>query len=154
MNPDRNRRARGRAHRAPSERLHHDDEANFFFSDRTSRHRRADQKARQLCRQVYRTLSGGLAGTSAGEGDAVLGDLAVHSVVPAPNASRLLVNVYLTTSAQVDLQLLRDRLERATPRLRAEVAGAIVRKRAPELVFNIVPAGTGEVGHPSKKLLS
>ena len=41
--------------------------------------------------------------------------------------------------------MIRERLARAAGRLRSEVAAAIVRKRAPELSFNLLPASAGEV---------
>ena len=99
--------------------------------------RKAEQKARQLCRQVYRTLSVALPGC----GDEVLQDLTVIAVDPAPDAGHLLVTV--ATSHACDdghpraLHEVLDRLSRAAGRLRAEVARDIVRKRAPELTFRV-----------------
>jgi ribosome-binding factor A len=116
--------------------------------DRTRR-KHGDYKTLQLCRQVFRALSGGLSGENDGDeqaGDDVLRDLAVHSVLPAPDATRLLVNVYLTSPPPHPApDVIRGRLARAAGRLRAEVAAAIVRKRAPELTFNLLPAAPGEV---------
>ena len=103
-----------------------------FF--RRSGSRKADQKARQLCRQVYRTLSVALAGC----GDEVLQDLTVVSVDPAPDAGHLLVTVSAGTGTLPDVL---GRLGRAGGRLRSEVARDIVRKRAPELSFRVLPCG-------------
>ena len=108
-----------------------------FF--RRSGSKKADQKARQLCRQVYRTLSVALPGCS----DEVLQDLTVVSVDPAPDAGHLLVTVSAGAGAggPVTLPDLLDRLGRANGRLRSEVARDIVRKRAPELAFRVLPRG-------------
>ena len=68
--------------------------------------------------------------------DPVLQDLSVSKVLPAPDASRLLV--LLTTGAEAEsLPHILDRLERVRGRLRSEVAAAITRKRAPELLFHL-----------------
>ena len=98
------------------------------------RHRKPDYKTMQLCRQVQRALSLTLAGEC---NDDVLRGVYVESVVPAPDATHLLVRVIVppangpaTTLAQV-LQSL----ESAKGTLRAAVARAITRKRAPELSF-------------------
>lgn len=110
------------------------DGSDFF---RHSGNKKADRKARQLCRQVFRTLTVALAGC----GDERLQDLLVLSVDPAPDAGRLLVTVSPGTgSDDVAIADLLERLNRATGRLRAEVAAAIVRKRAPELLFRVMPA--------------
>jgi ribosome-binding factor A len=106
---------------------------------------KSDRKVLQLCRQVQRAISFTLGGECR---DPVLQDLVVESVTPAPDASRLAVMVYLAESAQeaeeagnpppVSFVELLERLERAKPLFRREVAAAITRKRAPELVFQIV----------------
>ncbi len=91
-----------------------------------------DRKARQLCRQIERTLHSVLAESR----DDVLRDLMVESVEPAPNTSRLLVTVTsLETDARTEIVLAH--LDRATPRLRAEIATAIQRKRLPELAYRV-----------------
>ena len=139
----RNRRARGRAPHAPDQDafLQLNETTGSSFS--TGRHKRADHKTRQLCRQVFRALSGGLAGEAS---DDILLALAVHSVVPAPDASRLLVNVYVAAPPPHPArEVIHERLNRAAGRLRAEVAAAIVRKRAPELSFNLLATDPGEV---------
>jgi ribosome-binding factor A len=93
-----------------------------------------NRKALQLCGQVARTL----AGVFAECGDDVLRELVVESVVPAPNASRLLVTVYLGPGAEeVATPTVEERLAHARGRLRSEVARAIHRRRAPDLTFRV-----------------
>ena len=97
-------------------------------------HGRPERKVCQLCRQVAETLDEVLADC----GDGVLRGLRVASVVPYPNASRLLVTV-----APVDGRMAPDagpkvvmeHLERASGHLRYEIATAVTRKRAPLLVY-------------------
>jgi ribosome-binding factor A len=90
------------------------------------------RKALQLCGQVARTLAAVLAESA----DDVLRDLAVEGVVPAPNSGRLLVTVSPAEPSAADEAALR--LEAAHGRLRSEVAAAIHRRRAPDLVFRVV----------------
>ena len=89
-----------------------------------------DHKAWQLCRQVERALSFILAEG----GDEVLADLAVQSVVPAPNASRLLVTVASINPTATPMKIL-EHLQRDYGRIRTEVAASINRRKAPELGF-------------------
>jgi hypothetical protein len=100
--------------------------------------RKENYKALQLCRQVQRILTLELGGFGA---DEVLRDLYVVDVTPAPGSSQLLVHVSVPPNVFV-VDVL-ERLERAAPRLRAAVAAAITRKRAPDLAF--IPASAGEV---------
>ena len=103
---------------------------------RDSRRRQQDNKLGQMCRQVQRTISLSLSGECH---DEVLNELCVHSVIPAPDAGRLLVQVYFPNPrAAVSLVDLLRRLEDVTAWLRREVARAIVRKRAPELAFQLI----------------
>jgi ribosome-binding factor A len=127
------RRTSRRAHKSTTQ-----DSSNPFdsFFDSPGRRRR-DQKTAQLCRQVFRALS--LAMDEAA--DDVVRELLLHDVTPAPDAARLLVRVGLPAGVTPADAL--DRLGRATGFLRREVAAAITRKRAPELLF--LPVPTGEV---------
>lgn len=95
---------------------------------------KTDRKLQQLCRQVERALSYVVPGDL---GDPALQDLSIASVLPAPDASRLLVCIN-TTRAPSEAPLILERLERARGRLRREVAAAVTRKRAPELVFRLI----------------
>jgi ribosome-binding factor A len=101
---------------------------------RRSADRHAQQKARQLCRQVQRALNLALADH----------DVFVDEVTPAPDCGHLLVYILIGPERSVPEAL--EALRRDLPRLRAEVASAITRKRTPELSF--VPAfsdGGGDV---------
>lgn len=83
------------------------------------RDERGDIRDLRLCGEVARILS------------LSLDDVLVERVEPAPDATRLRVWV-----RPEDL----DRIERQRLRLRAAVAAAIRRKRAPDLIFAAVPA--------------
>lgn len=106
------------------------DFAEALYEDRSghsSFKRQYERKTQQLCRQVQRALNLALGG----------GDLFVEEVSPAPDCGHLLVQVAIPHGLPVEDVVLA--LSRETPRLRAEVASAITRKRAPELFF--VPVG-------------
>ena len=105
---------------------------------REKRQYKANYKALQLCRQVQRILTLELAGFG---GDEVLADLYIADVMPAPGSSQLLVQV--SVPPNVPIVDVLERLDRAAPKLRAAVAAAITRKRAPELSF--IPVAAGEV---------
>jgi ribosome-binding factor A len=95
----------------------------------------AGRKLMQLCKQVSQAVSLVLTELD----DPVLQNLAVDSVVPAPNASRLLVQVYLSTStSDVDCGDVMQRLLAAYGRIRSEVATMIHRRKAPELAFQLM----------------
>ena len=89
------------------------------------------QKTMQLCTQAYRCLSLAVASI---DDDALL-DASVESVEPAPDASRLLVTIQISRTARATAEEVRSALDRASGRLRAELARDITRKRAPELAF-------------------
>ena len=132
---NRNARRRGRRARGDVERSQPD----FFASHGL---RRRDHKTAQLCRQVFRAVSMALAQC----GDDVLRELIVHDVQPAPDASRLLVRVAFSTGVPggvAGLGALLARLDDASGFVRREVAEAITRKRAPELMFALVAPGAG-----------
>ena len=98
----------------------------------------ANRKALLLCGEAERTLSAVLAGEC---GDEVLRNLVVASVKPAPTSARLLVTVYAATPMKgVDAAAVLARLERARGLLRTEVASALHRRRAPDLMFRVVDA--------------
>jgi ribosome-binding factor A len=113
--------------------IHTDDgtDPRVFFRKGGSRDK-PRHKARQLCRQVAESL------------DALLGELAVVSVEPAPDAATLLVTVASRSSSpSVDPALILGWLDRASGWLRSEVASAITRKRAPLLIYRVVEIRTG-----------
>lgn len=100
-----------------------------------------DRKDLQLCRQVADTLSLVLGDC----GDDCLRDLHVVRVVPAPDASQLLVIVGSppgeTPAAPREVL---ERLQAHAAAFRAEVARAITRKRAPSLLFEYLASAPGE----------
>ena len=99
-------------------------------------------KARQLARQVREVLDGLLAGSTA---DPVLNGLSVVGVEPAPDASTLLVTVARAISSDpIPPGEILAHLGRASGWLRSEVAGAITRKKAPMLVYQVVEVRPGD----------
>ena len=103
---------------------------------------RGAQKALQLCRQAQRALGMALAGEC---DDDVLRALYVDSVVPAPDATQLLVRLVIPAASARDVRAadVYARLQRVHGILRHAVAEAITRKRAPELAYVVVPEGAG-----------
>ena len=99
------------------------------------------RKDLQLCRQVADTLSLALGDC----GDDCLRDLHVVRVVPAPDASQLLVIVgsALGEVPPAPTEVLAH-LQARTPWLRGEVAQAITRKRAPSLLFEYLATAPEE----------
>jgi ribosome-binding factor A len=91
----------------------------------------------QLCGQVLEALSAILSGLA----DETLQNLTVVKVEPAPNTGRLRVTVAGTIPADATDPTTRINVEkalgRATGLLRTEVARAICRKYAPELVYHL-----------------
>lgn len=96
-----------------------------------------DRKTQQLCRQVYRALAYAIPGDMA---DPLLQELTLEEVFPAPDASRLLVRLGSPLPA-VQVTRILEQLARVEGYLRAQVAAAITRKRAPELSFHVVCRG-------------
>ncbi len=112
-------------HRGVKEPAGPDPDFAEALNESQSHGRQAERKTRQFCRQVQRALNLALADR----------EVFVEEVVPAPDCGRLLVFVALPVDAGVE-SIATLGLE--APRLRAEVALAITRKRAPELCF--IPA--------------
>lgn len=96
--------------------------------------KQAGRKALQLCGQVKDVLHAALAGC----GDAVLQAVAVAGVEPAPHTGRLRVTVAVPADGAVSRAEAEAHLARAAVLLRSEVAGAVRRRKAPELVFLVV----------------
>ena len=103
----------------------------------TSR-RRDDRGVRRLCSQAREALTFALAGSCR---DDVLQSLYVADVEPAPDATRLAVVLIVPPNG--DVAAARGRVARAAGLLRGEVAASIHRRRAPELVFRVLPAEAG-----------
>jgi ribosome-binding factor A len=92
------------------------------------------RKTLQLCSQAREALVGALAGCA----DGALRDLSVVAVTPA-GGGRLLVTLRPNGA---DPATARDHLARAHGLLRREVAAAVHRRKAPDLVFQVlVPNG-------------
>mgnify|MGYP002626432340 CR=1 FL=1 len=104
-----------------------------FFKTRQTNDKR-NRKALQLCKQVAVTLELALSGDF---GDEFLHNLEVVSVDPAPNTSQLAITLRAIDES-ADIEETTARLEAVAGRLRAEVAAAITRKRAPKLAFRVV----------------
>jgi ribosome-binding factor A len=110
-------------------------DADCLFGEGAAR--KAQRKERQLCRQAMEAVSEALADLD----DGLLQSVWVMEVEPAPDASRLAVIVQAPPGAP--LEEVAARLERVAGYLRAEVADAITRKRAPTLTFRVLPAEVG-----------
>jgi len=128
----RNRQARRAARGASASQHEADPPADGARSGGAPRWR----KTRQLCRQVEQTLCLVLTGECP---DEVLQSLLVESVVPAPNASQLLVTVRQAAGDEpaTTLEIL-ERLAAVEGQLRFAVATAVTRKRAPKLLFQVL----------------
>jgi ribosome-binding factor A len=97
--------------------------------------RRPDRKALQLCEQVKEALTWVLGSVM---DDERLMLSYVQAVEPLPGG-RLLVKV--AVPADVPITEAMTSLAAAAPALRVEVAQAVTRRKAPELVYLAVPAG-------------
>ncbi len=98
-----------------------------------SRSRREQIKDAQLCAAVEETLSLVLAESP----NELFLSAYVMEVLPAPDASRLLVRVQVSDG--VDPDAVHEALTRAIPELRSEIASSIARKKTPTLVFEVRP---------------
>lgn len=94
---------------------------------------RIARKTRQICKEVSRTLSCSLGASR----DALIRELAVVSVDPAPDAARLLVTVCWASPVPVESAQLLTRLRELRGALRSEVAAVLQRKRTPDLTFRV-----------------
>ncbi|HVT80289.1 MAG TPA: hypothetical protein VHM90_06485 [Phycisphaerae bacterium] len=106
----------------------------IFGNDPDHPGHKPDYKTAALCKQVRRTLALTLAGECA---DPLLQELIVDEVLPAPNAGRLLVRVIARPRTGGIAEIL-QRLAQVQKLLRARVGEAIVRKRTPELTFDVL----------------
>jgi len=129
----------GLGHRAA---LSHSVDPNLFFSD--APRAKPEHHTRALCKQVQRTLSTALSGEC---GDPLLRDLLVLAVLPAPNAGHLLV-VVAPRTVEATLAEFLEQLARVTPFLRARIAQDTIRKRTPELSFDVLGKGVVSLEAP------
>jgi ribosome-binding factor A len=98
-----------------------------------------DRHTLQLCSQVAETLH--LLFLDSEDDD--LRDLMLLEVVPLAGAGTLLVRVSYPVRKPGDVARVQHKLSEAAKAIRAEVTAAITRRRAPELAFQVVPAGQG-----------
>lgn len=116
------------------------DPRHYFHNKR--KHNRKYRKVFQLCRQVSDTLQMVLTETNE-----MLDGLAIVDVVPAPDSRRMLVILGLDPGTKVksagEVELIMEQLQLETPRLRAEIARTINRKKTPNLVFEIAKISFG-----------
>jgi ribosome-binding factor A len=112
-----------------------------FFKQVRGESSKNDRKTLQLCQQVKKALNLALSGEYR---NPILRDVYVESVVAAPDSSRLLATIRPHTSDPNNrVELILGALQQINGRLRHEVTTGIVRKRAPELVFQVGPALEG-----------
>lgn len=91
----------------------------------------------QLCKQVLLTLRAALSGEVS---SALLRELEIEAVEPAPDATR--VRVVVRAGEVVDrvgVERVLAELGAARGFLRVQIAGAISRKRVPQLMFVVGP---------------
>ena len=98
-------------------------------------HKEPDRKTLQLCAAAERALSLFLSGCA----DDGLMELSVESVIPAPDSGHLLATFRRGAGGPADEEIL-ERLARLRGAMRTEVAAAVSRRRAPELIFRLLPA--------------
>ena len=116
------------------------DPRHYFYNKR--KHNQKYRKVFQLCRQVADTLQLVLT-----DGNETLDGLTVVDVVPAPDSRRMLVilalepGIVINSSSKVEL--IMEQLQLETPRLRAEIARTINRRKTPNLVFEIAKMNFG-----------
>jgi ribosome-binding factor A len=95
-----------------------------------SESRQVQRKTQQFCRQVQRALNLALADSSV---PGIGCELFVDEVSPGPDCGHLLVHIVVQDGYSIVDAM--SSLRRDASRLRSEVAMAIARKRAPELLF-------------------
>lgn len=109
--------------------------------DRVASAGHLDRKTHQVCALAERALSVALQEIA----DPLLAGLVLRSVQPYPSASRLLVLLEPSAElADVELSDIVAALAKAKGLLRSAVAEAVNRKRAPEVVLELV-FGASEV---------
>lgn len=117
------------------------DPRHYFYNKR--KQDRKFRKAFQLCKQVAETLHMVLTDGN----EPLLDGLNVVDVVPAPDSKRMLVIVSLDPAVEITSATLVDdiltALRNDLPRLRAEIARSINRRKTPTLVFEIAKPDFG-----------
>lgn len=98
-----------------------------------------DRHTLQLCSQVAETLHLVLLDSD----DDDLRDLSLLEVLPIAGSGRLLIRLSYPVRKAGDIARVQQKLTDAGKELRAEVAAAITRRKAPELNFQVVPGPSG-----------
>lgn len=97
--------------------------------------RRDDHKQAKLCAQVAEVASLALGAAT----DSRLQQLIVHSVHSSADGSKLIVHVVPTELANLaELEQLLSALDRARAWMRQQVAAEIMRKRMPDIAFQVL----------------
>jgi len=101
------------------------------------------RKAKQLCRQVQKTLDLVLSGEIR---DDSLSGLKIVSITPGADSSRLVATVVTDVpAAELDRVDIERRLATVEGQLRSAVAQAITRKKTPLLLFQILGADEEQI---------
>ena len=106
----------------------------FDAKDKLARETHRKQMA--LCQQAARAVQYTL---SAEIQDNELQALELVQVVPAPNTTRLLVQLKMPKDMEADPVELAEKLNNLRSLFRSEVAEQINRRKTPELAFTVVP---------------
>jgi len=114
--------------------LSHEDgtDPREFHAKPFASRKQAGRKCDQLCEQVRQSLQTSLEAC----GDSVMQSLIVVDAEPAAHSGRLRIRLQSSEEGLLTQQAVL-RLERASGHLRSEVAAAIHRRYAPELVFEV-----------------
>lgn len=106
------------------------------FFDRRRSHTN-DKRVRQLCRQAFEALS-----LSLPEQDRSLAGVRLVAVRPGRDGSQLVATFGVNRALrESERRALECALARHRGRLRAEIARAVTRRHAPDLMFEIVEMG-------------
>lgn len=136
-------RRQGEQMRALCEELREDDgiDPRRFFKPSRMRDKE-HRKAKQLCRQVHKTLDLVLSGEIHNES---LNGLRIVSILPGTDSSRLLITVVADVDpANFHRQEIETGLATIEGKLRLAVAAAITRKKTPVLVFQVLGPDAGQ----------
>jgi ribosome-binding factor A len=97
-----------------------------------------DRHTLQLCAQIAETLHLVLLDSK----DDDLRELMVLEVLPIGGAGTLLARVSYPVQNLGDLSRVQQKLADSAKNLRSEIALAITRRRAPEILFQVVPSSS------------
>ncbi|MDC1141731.1 hypothetical protein OAU50_01445 [Planctomycetota bacterium] len=98
--------------------------------------RQTHRKQLALCEQAARAIQITLASDVR---DQELSELVLVRVVPAPNTTRLLVQLATIETTESSVDELTAKLNRPKSLFREEVAQAICRRKTPDVTFTVIP---------------